>query len=145
MNVIVDIQNAQPKTAGAIAFLAPKDKKMLIGGAWVDAVSGKRLDSIDPATGQVIGTIPAGSRADVDLAVKAARESFEKGVWRDKTPDERARVLWKIADLIEANIDELAEVKLAILEPSGQLSVVRQDWAREARLGDLRAWERGGI
>ena len=111
MNIVIDLQTSQPRTAGAIAFLEPKAKKMLIGGAWVDAVSGKRIDSIDPATGQLLGTIPAGSKADVDLAVKAARESFEKGVWRDKTPDERARVLWKIADLIEANIDELAELE----------------------------------
>ena len=72
MNVVIDTQTAQPKTAGAIAFLEPKHKKMLIGGAWVDAVSGKRIDSMDPATGQVLGTIPAGSKADVDLAVKAA-------------------------------------------------------------------------
>ncbi|MSQ87428.1 MAG: aldehyde dehydrogenase family protein, partial [Alphaproteobacteria bacterium] len=84
---------------------------MLIGGEWVDAASGKRIDSLDPATGQVIGTIPAGAKADVDRAVKVARESFDKGVWREKTPDERARVLWKIADLIETNIDELAELE----------------------------------
>lgn len=111
MNVIVDMKVAQLKTAGAIAFLKNKDKKMLIGGEWVDAASGKRIDSLDPATGQVIGTIPAGAKADVDRAVKVARESFDKGVWREKTPDERARVLWKIADLIEANIDELAELE----------------------------------
>jgi phenylacetaldehyde dehydrogenase len=111
MNVVVDINTAKPKTVGALAFLKTKDKKMLIGGEWVDAVSGKRLDSIDPATGQVIGTIPAGAKGDVDKAVKAARESFEKGAWRDKTPDERARILWRISDLIEANIDELAELE----------------------------------
>jgi phenylacetaldehyde dehydrogenase len=111
MNVVVDFAVAKPKTSGAQSFLKGRDKKMLIGGAWVDAVSGKRLDSIDPATGEVIGTIPAGAKADVDRAVKAARESFDRGVWRDKTPDERARILWKISDLIEANIDELAELE----------------------------------
>ena len=111
MNVVVDPKLAQPKTSGAQSFLKGRDKKMLIGGAWVDAASGQRIDSKDPATGAVIGTVPRGAKADVDAAVKAARESFTKVVWKDKTPDERARVLWKIADLIEANIDELAELE----------------------------------
>jgi phenylacetaldehyde dehydrogenase len=111
MTIAVDIKSIKPTTPGAQAFLKAKDKKMLIGGAWVDAVSGKRLDSRDPATGEVIGTIPAGAKADVDLAVKAARESFEKGVWRAMVPDQRARILWRIAELIEANIDELAELE----------------------------------
>ena len=111
MNVVVDPKLAQPKTSGAQSFLRAKDKKMLIGGAWVDAVSGARFDSKDPATGAVIGTVPRGAKADDDAAVKAARDSFTKGVWRDKTPDERARVMWKIADLLEANIDELAELE----------------------------------
>ena len=111
MNIALDVKGIEPSTPGAIAFLKSRDKKMLIGGDWVDAVSGKRIDSKDPATGAVIASIPAGAKADVDKAVTVARASFDKGVWRNKTPDERARVLWKISELIEANIDELAELE----------------------------------
>ena len=52
-----------------------------------------------------------GESLGTGVAVAAARESFEAGVWRNMTPDERGRILWKISDLIEANIDELAELE----------------------------------
>jgi phenylacetaldehyde dehydrogenase len=109
MNVIVN--DVKPQTAGAQSFLKAPAKKMLIGGDWVAAASGETIDSKDPATGAVLGTIPKGAKADVDAAVKAARASFESGVWRNMTPDERGRILWKISELIEANIDELAELE----------------------------------
>lgn len=109
MNVIVN--DVEPQTAGAQSFLSSAAKKMLINGEWVDAASGERLDSKDPATGAVIGTIPKGAATDVDAAVKAARDSFESGVWRDMTPDDRSQILWKIGELMEANIDELAELE----------------------------------
>lgn len=109
MNVVVN--DVKPQTEGAQSFLKAPAKKMLINGDWVDAQSGERLDSLDPATGAVNGTIPKGAKADVDAAVKAARDSFEAGVWRSMTPDDRGRILWKISELIEANIDELAELE----------------------------------
>lgn len=109
MNVIVN--DMKPQTEGAQSFLAAGAKKMLINGDWVDAVSGETLDSKDPATGAVLATIPKGAKADVDAAVKAARASFESGVWRNMTPDDRSRILWKIGELMEANIDELAELE----------------------------------
>lgn len=109
MNLIInDIQPSNPNT---VKFLAIKDKKMLIGANWVDAVSGQRLNSHDPATGRVNGTIPRAAKEDVDLAVKAARAAFESGVWRNKTADERSRVLWRISELIEANAQELIELE----------------------------------
>ena len=109
MNVIVN--DMKPQTAGAQSFLASATKKMLINGDWVDAVSGESIESKDPATGNVLATIPKGAKADVDAAVKAARDSFESGVWRNMTPDDRSRILWKISELMEANIDELAELE----------------------------------
>lgn len=109
MNVVVN--DVKPQTEGAQSFLKAPAKKMLINGDWVEAQSGERLDSLDPATGAVNGTIPKGAQADVDAAVKAARDSFESGVWRNMTPDDRGRILWKISELIEANIDELAELE----------------------------------
>lgn len=109
MNVVIN--DVKPQTEGAQSFLKSPAKKMLINGEWIDAQSGERLDSLDPATGAVNGTIPKGAKADVDAAVKAARDSFDAGVWRNMTPDDRGRILWKISELIEANIDELAELE----------------------------------
>lgn len=109
MNVVLN--DVAPQTEGAQSFLKTPAKNMLINGEWVEAQSGERLDSKDPATGAVNGTIPKGAKADVDAAVKAARDSFESGVWRNMTPDDRGRLLWKISELVEANIDELAELE----------------------------------
>ncbi len=109
MNVVV--KEIAPQTAGATAFLAAPAKNMLIGGEWVEAESGARIDAVDPASGAVLGTVPRGAAADINRAVQAARETFESGVWREMTPDERGRILWRVAELMEANIDELAELE----------------------------------
>lgn len=105
------IEKMAPQTSGAQAFLATPAKQMLIAGEWVEAESGERIDSCDPATGAVLGTVPRAGVSDVHTAVRAARESFDQGVWREMMPDERGRILWKISELIEANIDELAELE----------------------------------
>lgn len=84
---------------------------MFIGGEWVEALSGARLETHNPASGAVLGTIPAGAAADVDRAVAAARTAFESAAWRDMTGAKRARLLWKIADLLEAHLDELCELE----------------------------------
>jgi len=83
-------------------------RQMLIGGHWVDARSGDRADSIDPATGRVITSVPMAGRDDVDRAVLAARSALESPGWQDLPPLERGRLLDRMADLIEANADELA-------------------------------------
>jgi phenylacetaldehyde dehydrogenase len=103
-------------TPGALSaavkdFLSTQSRPMLIGDAWVSAVSGAVIPSYDPASGEVLAHIPAGDAADVDLAVAAARLALRDGRWSGLTPSERARVLWRIGDLIEANIDELAELE----------------------------------
>ena len=92
-------------------FLSGKAKPMLIGDAWVAAQSAETIPSYDPATGDVLATIPAGDKADVDRAVAAARAALKDGRWSGLTPSERSRVLWRIADLIEEHIDELAELE----------------------------------
>jgi phenylacetaldehyde dehydrogenase len=84
---------------------------MLIGGKRVPAVSGKTIDVHDPATGTLIGTSPDGDAADVDRAVEAAARTFESGVWRGLHGAERAKVLWRAADLMERNARELAELE----------------------------------
>ena len=81
---------------------------MLINGNWVDSVSGKTFASYDPATGEVLAQVAEGASADIDLAVKAARKAFETGPWRKMTPSERGRLIWKLADLLEAHVEEFA-------------------------------------
>ncbi len=89
-----------------------KPKKLLIDGKWVDAESGKTFETLNPATGEVLAKIPEGGKADVDKAVKAARKAFEHGPWRNKmTAAERARCLYKLADLIEQRADEFAQLE----------------------------------
>ncbi|MBU3671616.1 MAG: aldehyde dehydrogenase family protein [Sinobacteraceae bacterium] len=84
---------------------------MLIGGEWLEAQGGERLESLNPATGKVLASIPSGDARDVDLAVRAAREALNSPAWRDLTGAQRARLLWKMADLMEAHLDELAELE----------------------------------
>jgi phenylacetaldehyde dehydrogenase len=81
--------------------------KMLIGGEWREAASGETFATEDPATGEKLADVASGGEADVDAAVAAARSAFE-GPWSKVKPDERARLINKLADLIEANGDELA-------------------------------------
>ena len=83
-------------------------RQLLIGGRWRPAASGQALDVFDPATGEVFAQAAAGGAEDIDLAVKAARQAFEQGPWRTTPPAERARLLWKLSDAIEANAAELA-------------------------------------
>ncbi|WP_273786552.1 aldehyde dehydrogenase [Brucella intermedia] len=79
-----------------------------IGGRFVDAVSGETFDNISPRDGQVIAKVAACDAADVDRAVTAARHAFESGVWRDRSPKERKKVLQRFAALFEKHMDELA-------------------------------------
>jgi aldehyde dehydrogenase (NAD+) len=88
-----------------------KDQPMLIGGKWVDSQSGKTFPTVNPATGDVICQVAEGDKADIDLAVKAARKAFESGPWPKMSGAERGRLMHKLADAIEKNIDELAQLE----------------------------------
>ena len=85
--------------------------KLFIDGKWVDSESGQTIDVTNPATGQVIARIQAGTAADIDKAVKAARKAFESGAWPAMNGTERAKLLWKLADALEANVDEIGLVE----------------------------------
>ncbi len=85
-----------------------KPGKLFIDGNWVDSVSGKTFDTINPATEEVITSVAEGDRADIDLAVTAARKAFENGPWRKMDARDRGRILLKIASLIEKDSGELA-------------------------------------
>ena len=75
------------------------------------AVSGKTFATLNPATGEAICQVAEGDKADVDLAVKAARKAFETGPWPKMSAGERGRLLNKLADLIEENKEELAALE----------------------------------
>jgi phenylacetaldehyde dehydrogenase len=94
-----------------LAFLARRagGEGLLINGEWRKAENGADFATLDPATGRETGRIAAASPADVDAAVGAARAALS--TWQATVPVERARILWRVADLIEANIDDLAELE----------------------------------
>ncbi|XP_057777329.1 aldehyde dehydrogenase family 2 member C4-like [Salvia miltiorrhiza] len=91
-------------------IMIPKVKftKLFINGEFVDSVSGKTFETIDPRSEEVIGKVAEGDKEDVDLAVKAAREAFDHGPWPRLPGSERRKIMLKFADLIEQNLEELA-------------------------------------
>lgn len=103
--------DANPVNAGhrkALAWLANGPKRLLIGGEWVNAASGKTFATIDPSTGQPLVEVAEADRADIDAAVRAARQAFEAPSWAGISPHVRARYLLRIADAIEQHAEELA-------------------------------------
>src|SRR3954469_7445007 len=79
-----------------------------VGGNWVDSVSGETMEVIAPATGAVIAEVPRCSAEDVDRAVEAAKKVLDE--WLGKTPKERSELLHKLADVIDDNAEELAQL-----------------------------------
>ena len=88
-----------------------KGRKLLIGGQWVDAASGRTFPVYNPATGEVIAHVAEGGKQDIDRAVTAARRAYESGPWPRLTPSERGRLVWKLGDLILEHLEELAELE----------------------------------
>jgi len=102
-------------------------RKLLIDGKHHDAMSGKTFATINPATEEKIAEVPYAGKEDVDLAVKAATHAFNEGAWPKMDARDRGRLLYKLADLIESKIDELAALE----------SLDNGKPIREARGGDL--------
>ena len=98
------------KNSAALAFLRGP-KQLLIGGKWKPAKSGKTFETINPSNEEVLALIAEGDKADVDEAVIAARKALEEGAWPNMNPHQRARVMFKIADIIDQHTDELAELE----------------------------------
>jgi phenylacetaldehyde dehydrogenase len=85
--------------------------KLFINGEWVAAASGETFSFEDPSTGRVIGRAAAGGASDVDRAVQAARKAFDAGPWSTISAPERARLMLRLADALDANGDELARLE----------------------------------
>jgi phenylacetaldehyde dehydrogenase len=99
------------RTSNPIAQFLSVPKKLLINGKWIAAASGKTFEVMNPATGEVIARAAEGDKADVEAAVIAARRAFETGAWPALTPSDRAKIIWRIGDLITKYADELAELE----------------------------------
>lgn len=97
--------------------------KLLINNQWVPSESGKTFPTFNPATGEELAQVAEADAADVDRAVKAARNAFERGPWRKTSASERGRLMNRLADLMEQNADELA--RLETLDNGMPLSVAR--------------------
>src|ERR1700677_621087 len=104
------VLNMAPSASKASSFVS-QTRKMLINGKWVDAASGKTFATYNPATGEVWARVAEGDREDIDRAVKSARAAFEIGRWSQLTASERGRAIWKLADLLEENLEEFAQLE----------------------------------
>lgn len=107
MSIVPMTEAWHPKVKTFVA----QTRKMLINGRWVHAQSGKTFPTYDPATGEVLAHVTEGDKADIDLAVQAARKAFEEGPWRKMTPSDRGKVIWRLADLLESNLEEFAQLE----------------------------------
>jgi betaine-aldehyde dehydrogenase len=105
---------------------AARHVEMLIDGAWVDSASGKDIAVESPGNRQIIASVPRGNAEDIDRAVKAAAAAFPG--WSRTLPRERGRALQKIADAVEARVEELARI---IAEETG--NALRTQARPEAR------------
>ena len=99
------------RRAFAQATITPRATQMLINGRFLPAISGKTMPVINPATEKLITNVAEGDAADVRLAVDAARAAFDSGPWRRMSGEQRGALLYKLADLVEKNADELATLE----------------------------------
>jgi aldehyde dehydrogenase (NAD+) len=109
-------------------------ERLFIGGRWVDATSGRTFESTNPATGEILAELAVADAVDGDLAVAAARKAFDEGPWRKTKPAERQRLLLRLADLVDANFEGLAELETQDMG----MPIARTRTLRPRALGLLR-------
>jgi phenylacetaldehyde dehydrogenase len=107
MNAAVDIVSLSPRVKSFIG----QPRQVLIDGRWQSARGEETFEVLNPATEEVIAHVADCKKADVDLAVAAARKAFDSGPWPAMSPSQRGRILWKIGDLILENLEELAQLE----------------------------------
>ncbi len=108
----------------AVSSFLQSSKLLLIGDRWQAAQSGESFEAFNPSTEQVLGSAGAGAAADVDAAVAAARAALEKPSWSGMAPHDRSRLLLAIARIVEANLEELAQIEC--LNNGAPLSIARK-------------------
>ncbi|MDE2351342.1 MAG: aldehyde dehydrogenase family protein, partial [Alphaproteobacteria bacterium] len=99
------------KPGGAAQAFLSRAKRFLIGGEFVESISGKTFEVVDPSTGSALARVCEADHRDVDAAVAAARKAFDTGPWPRMKPAERQALIWKIGELIDRNAQELAEIE----------------------------------
>lgn len=104
-------KNLLKRSFGNPAQVRPRQTQLLIDGKFVNSVSGKTFDTFNPATEEKIIAVQEADKADVDKAVKAARKAFDHGPWRRMPASERGRLMYRLADLVEKNFDEIAALE----------------------------------
>src|SRR4030095_877280 len=119
----------------------PKSYRMLIDGALVDAADGARLESINPATGEVWATFPAATAGDVERAVRAAHRAMTEGPWARLTATQRGKLIHRLGDLVAEHADRMAEVETVdtgklLRETRGQIKYVAEFYHYNAGLAD---------
>ncbi|XAZ23402.1 aldehyde dehydrogenase family protein [Sinorhizobium sp. B11] len=125
-------------------LLQDRRYSMLIDGRSVPAQSGETINRESPAhPGHIVGAIPKGSRADAEAAIAAARKAFDHGPWPKMTGGERARIMRRVADLIEANIEELATIEA--LEVGKAINQARDEMGFSASLWHYAAGHAQGL
>lgn len=104
---VASIRGATDRLAAWLAEPRP----FLIDGEWRHAKDGATITVLDPATGDILGHCAAAGVADIDDAVQAARQRFDRRLWRNLSADERARILWRVGELIDRDLELLAELQ----------------------------------
>jgi len=99
------------KIDNAVTDFLDQNHPLFIDGVWTDAESGQTIKVMNPATGQVITTVQAAGARDIDRAVLAARAAFDDGPWPRLAPAERARLMLRLADALEAATPEVAHLE----------------------------------
>src|ERR1700722_1920574 len=107
MNTAVDMVSLSTP----VKHFVSQARQALINGCWQDAQGGGTFEVFNPSNEAVIARVADCKRADVDLAVAAARKAFDKGPWPRMSPSARGKILWKIGDLILENLEELAQLE----------------------------------
>ena len=114
--------------------------KLLIAGRWVDAAAGESFATLDPSTGEELTQIASGQKEDVDRAVAAARKAFEHGSWARMTADDRGKLLWAVADLLERNSVEFAHLEALDNRKSARMAAFMDIHGRPGVPVLTRAW-----
>ncbi len=112
-----------------------------IDGRYVEPISGRWFDSVDPYRGEAWAKIPQGCAQDVDRAVAAARRAMEEGPWSKMTATERGKMMLRLADLVTRNADRLAEIEVRdngklMAEMRGQVNYHPEWWRYFGGLAD---------
>ena len=88
-----------------------KAGEIFVAGKWQAPASGETYQPINPANEEPVGAVGKGDERDIDLAVAAARKAFDEGPWPRMSPHDRGRIVWRLGELIQQNLDEMARLE----------------------------------